>query len=57
MNGLANSIAQGQAQRDVELNCHGGPASKVSGAPETTVSLARGGGGFTGTPPATAATT
>ena len=40
MNGLANSIAQGQAQRDVEMNCHGGPVSKVSGPPETTASLA-----------------
>ena len=44
MNGLANSIAQGQAQRDVEIDCHGGPVSKVSGPPETTASLARGGG-------------
>ena len=43
MNGLANSIAQGQAQRDVEMNFHGGPVSKVSGSPETTASLARGG--------------
>ena len=43
MNGLANSIAQGQAQRVVEMDCHGGPVSKVSGPPETTVSLARGG--------------
>ena len=43
VNGLANSIAQGQAQRDVEMDCHGGPVSKVSGPPETTVSLARGG--------------
>ena len=34
MNGLANSIAQGQAQRDVEMDCHGGPVSKVSGPPE-----------------------
>ena len=32
-NGLANSIAQGQAQRDVEMDCHGGPVSKVSGPP------------------------
>ena len=40
--GLANSIAQGQAQRVVEMDCHG-PLSKVSGPPETTVSLARGG--------------
>ena len=32
--GLAHSIAQGQAQRDVEMDCHGGPASKVSGPPE-----------------------
>ena len=44
VNGLANSIAQGQAQRDVEMDCHGGPVSKVSGPPETTASLARGGG-------------
>ena len=43
MNGLANSIAQGQAQRVVEMDCHGGPVSKVSGPPETTASLARGG--------------
>ena len=43
MNGLANSIAQGQAQRDVEMDCHGGPVSKMSGPPETTASLARGG--------------
>ena len=42
VNGLANSIAQGQAQRDVEMDCHGGPVSKVSGPPETTASLARG---------------
>ena len=41
VNGLANSIAQGQAQRDVEMDCHGGPVSKVSGHPETTASLAR----------------
>ena len=34
MNGLANSIAQGQAQRDVGIDCHGGPVSKVSGPPE-----------------------
>ena len=45
MNGLANSIAQGQAQRDVEIDCHGGPVPEVSGPP------------LTGTPPATAATT
>ena len=44
VNELANSIAQGKAQRDVEMDCHGGSASKVSGAPETTVSLAKGGG-------------
>ena len=44
MNGLANSIAQGQAQRDVEMGCHGGPVSKVSGPLETTASLAIGGG-------------
>ena len=43
MNGLANSIAQGQAQRDVEIDCHGGPVSKVSGPSETTASLTRGG--------------
>ena len=43
VNGLANSIAQGQAQRDVEMDCHGGPVSKMSGPPETTASLARGG--------------
>ena len=43
VNGLANSIAQGQAQRGVEMNCHGGPVSKVSRPPETTASLARGG--------------
>ena len=42
VDGLANSIAQGQAQRDVEMDCHGGPVSKVSGPPETTASLARG---------------
>ena len=42
MNGLVNSIAQGQAQRVVEMDCHGGPVSKVSGPPETTESLARG---------------
>ena len=44
MNGLANSIAQGQAQRNVEMDCHGGPVSKVSGPQETTASLERGGG-------------
>ena len=43
MNGLANSIAQGQAQRDVEMGCHRGPVFKVSGPPETTAPLARGG--------------
>ena len=43
VNGLANSIAQGQAQRGVEMDCHGGPTSKVFGPPETTASLARGG--------------
>ena len=32
--GLAHSIAQGQAQRDVEMGCHGGPVSKVPGLPE-----------------------
>ena len=41
VNGLANSIAQGQAQRDVEMDCHSGPVSKVSGPSETTASLAR----------------
>ena len=46
MNGLANSIAQGQAQRVIEMDCHGGPVSKVSGSPETTASLARGGPPF-----------
>ena len=34
VNGLVHSIAQGQAQRDVEMDCHGGPVSKVSGPPE-----------------------
>ena len=34
VNGLAHSIAQGQAQRDVEMDCHGGLVSKVSGPPE-----------------------
>ena len=43
MNGLANSIAQGQAQRDVEMDCHNGSVSKVSGPPETITPLARGG--------------
>ena len=43
MNGLANSIAQGQAQRGVEMDCYGGPVSTVSGPPETIASLARGG--------------
>ena len=43
VNGLANSIAQGQAQRDVEMDYHGGPVSKVFGPPETTASLAGGG--------------
>ena len=32
--GLAHSIVQGQAQRDVEMGCHGGPVSKVPGPPE-----------------------
>ena len=41
--GLANSIVQGQVQRDVEMDCHGGPVFEVSGPPETTASLARGG--------------
>ena len=44
MNGLANSIAQGQAQRDVETDYHGGSIFKMSGPPETTASLAREGG-------------
>ena len=58
VNGLANSIAQGQAQQDVEMDCHGGPVSKVFGPPETITPLARGRVPFfTGTPPATAATT
>ena len=43
VNGLANSRSQGQAQRVVEMDCHGGPVSKVSRPPETTASLARGG--------------
>ena len=43
VNRPANTIAQGQAQRDAEMDCHGGPVSKVSGPPETTASLARGG--------------
>ena len=43
MNGLANSIAQGQAQRDVDMDCHGGPVFKVSGPPETATPMARGG--------------
>ena len=34
VNGLAHSIAQGQAQRDVEMYCYSGPVSKVSGPPE-----------------------
>ena len=34
MNGLAHSIAQGQAQRGVEMDYHSGPVSKVSGPPE-----------------------
>ena len=42
VNELANSIAQGQAQWDVEMDCHGGPVSKVSGPPETTTPFARG---------------
>ena len=54
--GLANNIAQGQAQRDVgvddraeqqrpttEISCHGGPVPEVSGPPEATAPLARGG--------------
>ena len=43
VNGLANSIAQEQAQRDIEMDCHGGTVSKMSGPAETTASLARGG--------------
>ena len=43
VNGLANSIARGQTQRDVEMDCHSGPVSKVSGPPGTTTPLARGG--------------
>ena len=43
LSGLANSIAQGQAQWGAEMDCHSGPVSKVSGPPETTASLARGG--------------
>ena len=43
VNGLVNGIAQGQAQRDVEMDCHDGPVSQVSGPPEATASLARGG--------------
>ena len=43
VNGLANSIAQGQAQRDGEIDCHGGPVAEVSGPPEATAPLARGG--------------
>ena len=34
VNGLAHSIEQGQAQRDVEMDCHVGPVSKVSRPPE-----------------------
>ena len=44
VNELANSIVQGQARRDVEMDYHGGSVSKVSGPPEPTTSLARGGG-------------
>ena len=43
MNGPASSIAQGQAQRDVKIDCHGGPVPEVSGPPEATAPLARGG--------------
>ena len=52
--GLANNIAQGQAQRDVgvddraeqqrpstEIDCYGGPVPEVSGPPEATAPLAR----------------
>ena len=54
--GLANNIAQGRAQQDVgvgdraeqqrpttEIDCHGGPVPEVSGPPEATAPLARGG--------------
>ena len=54
--GLANNIAQGQAQRGVgvddraeqqrpttEIDCHGGSVPEVSGPPEATTSIARGG--------------
>ena len=54
--GLADNIAQGQAQRDVgvddraeqqrpttEIDCHGGPVPEVSGPPEATAPLAKGG--------------
>ena len=54
--GLANNIAQGQAQRDVgvddrteqqrpatEIDCYGGPVPEVSGPLEATAPLARGG--------------
>ena len=54
--GLANNLAQGQAQRDVgvddraeqqrpttEIDCHGGPVPEVSGPPEAIAPLARGG--------------
>ena len=54
--GLANNIAQGQAQRDIgvddraeqqqpttEIDCHGGPVPEVSGPPAATAPLARGG--------------
>ena len=53
---LANNIAQGQAQRDVgvddravqqrpttEIDYHGGSVPEVSGPPEATAPLARGG--------------
>ena len=53
---LANNFAQGQAQRDVgvddraeqqrpttETDCHGGPVPELSGPPEATAPLARGG--------------
>ena len=54
--GLANNIAQGQAQRYVgvddraeqqrpttEIDCHGGPVPEVFGPPDATAPLARGG--------------
>ena len=43
LNGLANNVAQGQTQRDVKIDCHGGPVPEVSGPPEVIAPLARGG--------------